>query len=982
MKTAMRVFLILLAASAAFGQRWDNNTWTTIGSGPSYLISIPNATITFCNYPAVLNTAGNCTNLATAYTNLTLDSACPSGLPVVWQGTSQCRATTDFQGNFGFYAASGFYTYTVTYRAKVYGPYNISIGGSGGGGSGGTPQVNSDWTETNSALPSFILHKPNIPPQVNSDWTETNSALPSFILHKPNIPFQLTLQSGGVNLAPSANVDRIEGGTGITTGVAGNILTISATSGLASMITPPSHPGLNYAILYPTSASTYNNSTVTTYGQSIGTSGGSGYVNRIKSASLGDWDVWINYGGFSLPSYVTAANVQYIHAFVTSSGNFNCGVYEASAGQGGISHVANIIFTDAEWEMSGLGAGQADTLVASGGAASSFNFATTSISVDNADTLSVSSCNDQWYVNQVGLIVFYSGGSQQTQNLGIHVIPPLNYNLALSSLSMLPATDANDGYMTAADHQRLAATGGGGNVNGPSTSISGNVVSFNGTSGKLIQDSGKGLPTGTIVGTTDTQTLTNKTVDGVSPTTMSYVDPTSSIQTQLNNKLNIGTAASTYATLASPAMTGTPTVNGTALGTGAFAPAAVLTGVQADGTDITPTAGKVNYIAGTNITLTPSGNSVTITASNTAATAFSAITAATNNNGPLVIGTGASLATSGSGTITATSLAANGANCTAGQAPLGVDASGAAEGCTAYQAPLTAGSVPLANIAAQAADTVIQNATGSSASPTAVAIPDCQDAGGNHLNYNTTTHAWGCGSTGGTAGSAAFNTITSGTSTSANMTVGTGATLTVSGSGVNNANQLNGAVVPTSKTIVGTNSSGQLVDATGATLSNNISGTAGGLSSNIAESQVTNLTSDLAAKAPNTNPTLTIGSSLSAGTCAGSKLPLTASGLTTGSVYYVKTDGTLTAALADSSANLGALMCVASSATTCMLSGSACRYSSSQSWTVGGQVYLDDSTAGALTQTAPSTSGHWLVPVGVALANDTIAINFLPPAAE
>jgi hypothetical protein len=35
---------------------------------------------------------------------------------------------------------------------------------------------------------------------------------------------------------------------------------------------------------------------------------------------------------------------------------------------------------------------------------------------------------------------------------------------------------------------------------------------------------------------------------------------------------------------------------------------------------------------------------------------------------------------------TATALAANGANCSAGQAPLGVDASGAAEGCTAYQA--------------------------------------------------------------------------------------------------------------------------------------------------------------------------------------------------------------------------------------------------------------------------------------------------------
>jgi hypothetical protein len=40
-----------------------------------------------------------------------------------------------------------------------------------------------------------------------------------------------------------------------------------------------------------------------------------------------------------------------------------------------------------------------------------------------------------------------------------------------------------------------------------------------------------------VADVSNTQTLTNKTIDGVSPTTMGYLDATSSIQTQLNSKV-------------------------------------------------------------------------------------------------------------------------------------------------------------------------------------------------------------------------------------------------------------------------------------------------------------------------------------------------------------------------------------------------------------------------------------------------------------
>lgn len=57
-----------------------------------------------------------------------------------------------------------------------------------------------------------------------------------------------------------------------------------------------------------------------------------------------------------------------------------------------------------------------------------------------------------------------------------------------------------------------------GKVVGPVSSTNNAVALFDGTTGKLVKDSAKTLPTGSLVGTTDTQTLSSKTITGLKET--------------------------------------------------------------------------------------------------------------------------------------------------------------------------------------------------------------------------------------------------------------------------------------------------------------------------------------------------------------------------------------------------------------------------------------------------------------------------------
>lgn len=255
---------------------------------------------------------------------------------------------------------------------------------------------------------------------------------------------------------------------------------------------------------------------------------------------------------------------------------------------------------------------------------------------------------------------------------------------------------------------------------------------------------------------------------------------------------------------------------------------------------------KLNLIPGSNVTITATdnsgSNSTDVTIASTAggggggtvtvvASGSLTSTALVTGGGTTTVQTPSATSTLDSsgnaslaGSVTATSFAASGsgghyiafpqgvattapANNVGFQSPTSVSsaflftlpaapAAGLLHATNAAPSVLSVSAVALSDLATQSADTVLMNASGSSATPTAVAMPTSGTNGcagtSNALTYNTTTHSLGCNSIAGGGGGGNYQTIQNNGSAQTQRAVlnfipGSGMTITMADNSGNNS---------------------------------------------------------------------------------------------------------------------------------------------------------------------------------------------------